>query len=158
MTIEIKNEINPVGEAKIDSAVNNYVAIMSAAWDKDGDKIPWWKFWKRKSLVRITQFLLAALDDLVAYVDQLDLSGMDKKATVLVAISFLYDYVVKEALPIWAKPFAGRIKTYIINTMISATIDWIVEKYRNGIWVKKQDAGQMTALWAKEASMLLIHH
>lgn len=147
-------EINPVGEPQIDSNINNFVSIMCSKWDEQTDPIPWWQFWKRKSVAKITKFLLGALDELIAYVDQLDIGGSNKKATVLAVITILYDYVVREALPIWAKPFSNRIKYYIISVMISAAIDWIVEKYRNGVWVKKPTA-TLAAEWSKEAALRL---
>ena len=53
------------------------------------------------------------------------------------AVDFLYDYIVREALPIWMRPFAGKIKEYVINVLVSASIDWIVSKYREGIWKDK---------------------
>lgn len=147
---------NPIGEPHIDSNINNYVAIMSAKWDENEETIPWWKIWERKSIAKITKFLLGALDELIAYVDQLDLVGPDKKATVLAAISILYDYVIREALPIWAKPFAGKVKQYIIYVMVAAAIDWIVEKYKNGVWVKKSTS-ELSVQWSREAALLLTH-
>lgn len=145
---ELKDTTDPVGEAKLDDAINNYVSVMSAEWDKANEAIPWWKVWKKKSFTRVTHFLLGAIDELIIYADQLDIGGPDKKATVLLAISILYDYVIKEALPIWAKPFAGYIKQYIIYTVISVAIDWIVAKYREGFWNKK--LSQVAILWAEK--------
>lgn len=149
--------INPIGEPQIDGAINNYVAIMTAKWSENEESIPWWKFWERKSVAKITKFLLGALDELIAYVDQLELTGPDKKATVLAAISILYDYVIREALPIWAKPFAGKVKQYIVYALVASAIDWIVEKYRNGVWVKKSSSA-LAAQWSKDAALLLAHN
>jgi hypothetical protein len=148
---------NPIGEPQIDGAINNYVAIMTAKWTEEQENIPWWKFWKSKSVAKVTKFLLGALDELIAYVDQLDLTGPDKKATVLAAVSILYDYVIREALPIWAKPFASKVKQYIVYALIASAIDWIVEKYRNGVWVKKSSS-VLAAQWSKEAALLLTHN
>jgi hypothetical protein len=152
--MEICDAANPIGEAKIDDAVETYVNIMTAEWDKAKGSIPWWQFWKRNSMVRVTNFLLKSIDDLIAYVDELvDLHGSDKKATVLRAVELIYDYIVKEAMPIWLKPFAGRIKEIIILDVISPAIDWMVAKYRDGSW-NKNPAEEIAAQWQLKAQMM----
>ena len=147
--------INPIGEPQIDGAINNYITIATAKWIEIEEKIPWWKFWKRKSVTKITKFILGALDELIPYVDQLNISGPDKKATVLAAVAVLYDCVMREALPIWGTLFSGKIKYFLIYVMLSSAIDWIVEKYRKGVWDKKSN-GEIAALWSQEAVMLLV--
>jgi len=142
----IKDESNPIGTAFVDENIDNFVSAMSASWDASKETSPWWKFWKKISLTRVTTFLLAGLDDLIAYVDEALDNGPDKKATVLDAVSRLYDYVIAEALPIYLKPFAGAIKNYVINDLISPSIDWIVDKYRNGDW-RKKTVPELTAQW-----------
>ena len=93
------------------------------------DRTPWisdtiwykpWTWFRKTNLVRVTNFLLFALDEFINVVDDIVDLGEDKKATVLDAISSLYDYTIREALPIWLKPFAGSVKRYIIFTLISA--------------------------------------
>jgi hypothetical protein len=66
-------------------------------------------------------------------------NGPDKKATVLAAIDHLYDFVGREAVPVLLRPFASKIKNYIIYTLVAASIDWIVNKYRHGEWRDKLD-------------------
>ena len=139
----MRESANPVGEVKLDEAIESYVKIMAAEWDAGKETISWWRvFTKAKmSFHHVTDFLLKALDDCIAYVDEwVDVEGPDKKATVLEAVSKLYDYVIREAMPIWMRPFAGPIKNYIISGMISPAIDWIVDKYRNGAWRKPTQA------------------
>lgn len=149
----VKDESNPVGTAYIDENIDNFIKIMSDEWDANKENIPWWAFWKRISLTRVTNFLLGTIDDLIAYVDDVIDNGPDKKATVLNAIDNLYDYVVREALPIWLKPFSSVIKKYIINEIVSPAIDWIVQKYRNGDW-RKKTATELVALWGHTSSVL----
>lgn len=152
--VELRPEANPIGETKADEAIDGYVQIMAAEWEEAKEKAPWWKFWKRISFVQVTDFLLKALDDLIAYVDEwVDTDGADKKATVLDAVSNLYDYVIKEAMPIWMKPFAGPVKNYIINEVLSPAIDWIVDKYRNGDW-RKPTQEEVVAQWHVKAQSL----
>lgn len=143
----IKDNANPVGTAYVDDNIDNFVKVMSAEWDSTKETIPWYAFWRKVSLTRVTNFMLSVLDELIAYVDDLLDAGPDKKATVMEAMERLYDYVIAEALPIWLKPFAGAIKKYILNDVISPAIDWIVEKYRNGDW-KKKTAPELAAQWA----------
>lgn len=145
--MEIKETINPVGQVIESEHINTFVESMKALWDSTKVKTSWWKVWKRVDLTPVTNFLLKCLDDLIAYVDQIvDTSGADKKATVLAAIGNIYDYIIREALPIFLKPFAGAVRDYIINTLISAAIDWIVEKYRHGSW-RQKPAVELEAQW-----------
>lgn len=129
------SETNPIGEPKILDEIQIYVNSLAGEWDDiiKEKATSWWKGTKT-SLVQVTKFLLKCLDELIKFVDGLIDSGPDKKATVLAAISALYDYIIKEAMPIWLKPFAGQIKQIIIYTIISTAIDFIVAKYKDGSW------------------------
>lgn len=137
-------ESNPVGEVQEVKEIENLVNALAITWDEKKesvDKTPWWKFWKssRLGLVAVTNFLLVALDNLVNYIDDKLESGPDKKATVLASIEKLYDYVIKEAMPMWLKPLSPAIKNLIINVVISSAIDFVVDKYRNGNWRSELD-------------------
>ena len=77
---------------------------------------------------------MVALDDLVVTVATVVIAGPDKKATVLDAIDRLYDYTVREAMPIWVRPIASPVKQYIVYVLVSNAIDWMVAKYQNGSW------------------------
>lgn len=143
----MKDTANPIGEIHEIEAVDLYVDHLIQEWEDNKEDVPWWKFWYNISLDKVTTFLMEALDDLIAYVDGMVETGADKKATVLAAIERIYDFVIKEALPIWLMPFAGSIKAYIIYTLISNAIDWMVEKYRNGSWKMKED-NKVEALWS----------
>lgn len=140
-------ESDPVGVAHVDENIENFIKTMAEIWNEDKEISAWWKIWERISISKVTNFLLAVLDDLIAYVDDVLESGPDKKATVLAAIDSLYDIVIIGALPIWLKPFSSAIKKYVIQEMISPAIDWIVDKYRNGEW-RKKTAPELAALWA----------
>lgn len=144
---------NPIGEIKQDSAIQNYITILCADWDKTHPPIRWWQRWKRPSFTKATAFVLLALDDLVAYADEaIDTTGADKKATVLWAIRKIFQYVGKGALPVCLRPFAPQIMEIIIFGIISPFIDWMIDKYRNGAW-KKQKASELAALWEKQAPL-----
>lgn len=147
--MEIKTDTNPVGEVKQSAVIDQFIESMKALWESTRTKPAWWKFWQRMSPVPVTNFLLKCLDDLIAYVDQIvDTSGADKKATVLNAIGKIYDYIAIEALPLWAKPFSTAIRSYIIDTMISSAIDYIVEKYRHGSW-RPKPVEEIQAQWVQ---------
>ena len=138
MKISILSKSNPVGEVQVVDGINDIVNAFAAQWDEEKatEKIPWWKFWSRskRSVVAATNFLLRALDNLVNYIDNILDNGPDKKATVLNALEKLYDYVIREAMPIWLRPISGVVKNLILNVIVSSAIDFVVDKYRNGNW------------------------
>lgn len=147
--MEVKESANPVGRVIENENIDKFIESMKKLWDSNKQQSDWWKPWKKINFTPATDFLLKCLDDLIAYVDQLAFaSGADKKATVLNAIEKIYDYIVREALPIWLVPFAGVVRAYIIGILISTAIDWIVEKYRNGDWRKKHKE-TIEAQWTK---------
>jgi hypothetical protein len=130
---------NPAGEPKAVAVVEQYITDKIAEWkaSKPTGKETWWKPWEKLSTVQMhaaSKFLINALDNLILMIDKELDSGPDKKATVLSAVSKLYDFVVAQAVPLWLRPFSGTIKSYIINSLCSSAIDWIVDKYRNGAW------------------------
>ena len=132
-----KESANEVGKVRQVDKIESAVAILKAVWESHS---------QRKSiristsgLSKVTNFLLLSLDMLVEVADEAVLTGPDKKATVLDAVERLYDFAMREALPIWLIPVAGPIKAYIIRVLISNAIDWVVTKYREGSWrVKKE--------------------
>lgn len=144
MEVEVPN---PIGKPVVNSYIDLFVDSMKAVWDSIKKTVKWWQVWKNVNLIPVTNFLLNCLDDLIAYVDQIDgISGADKKATVLNAMAKIYDYIIKEAMPIWLKPFSAWIRDYIIYVVISQAIDWIVAKYRKGDF-KPKPADQLEAQW-----------
>ena len=140
--LNLSQEPNPVGEVHHVDAVEEQLIALAAQWDEQLEEQVWrwyyyampWKWGRKVNLFQVTDFLLKSLDGLIAMIDDKVDLGPDKKATVLNAIDRLYEYVIKEALPIWLKPIAGKVKNYIIFTLVSVAIDWIVDKYHNGEW------------------------
>ena len=143
----MKDEANPIGQVVEDSAIDNYIKELMKEWDESKETVPWYKLWYNISMSRVTNFIMDALDDLVCYIDGVVGQGADKKATVLAAVEKIYDHVIKEALPFPLKPFAGYVKDYVINHIISNAIDWMVDKYRAGAW-RMKDENKVQALWA----------
>ena len=140
---------HPVGQVIENEHIDNFVDSMKALWDASNTKPAWWDAFRRINLSPVTNFLLNCLDDLISYADSLNTaSGADKKATVLFAIGRIYDYIVNGVLPVWARPFAGVIREYVISILVSAAIDWIVEKYKDGQWNKK-DKNFIEVHWTK---------
>jgi len=127
---------NQIGESKKIDKIEEKVEELKGNWDLIAtiEKSGWFDWKPRVNLYKLTNFLLIAVDELINVIDEFVLEGKDKKATVLSSIEKLYDYATKEALPIWLIPFSNHVKTYIIYTLISTSIDWIVTKYRNGEW------------------------
>jgi len=143
---KVVNDANPIGAIHdvLDDKVQHFMAI----WDGDLPEevtASWWKFWtwfktRSSTMMKVVSFLINCMDEFILAVDDfIDLEGKDKKATVLFALEQLYDHIVKEAMPLWLKPFAGKVKHLIIYVMISYMIDFMVEKYRNGLWRDKDE-------------------
>jgi hypothetical protein len=135
----MKLTLNPIGQAQDIQKVNNKVNDVIAKWEEDNPKpkISWWNpfsWWKqrRTSLLKVTLFLFECVDNFIRYIENEVIKGADKKATVIAAVTIIYDYVVKEAMPPWAKPFAGKIKGFFIGILISGVIDFIVKRYNEG--------------------------
>lgn len=128
---------DPVGVPNQD-AVQRYIATLEAKWATEAalnPSVPWWEFWKQPiALHQITLFMLQAIDIVVVDLDKAIMANQDKKATALAAIGSLYDVIVIPALPIWAKPFSGVVKSYILDTFISNMIDWLCTKYHTAVW------------------------
>jgi hypothetical protein len=141
-----KEYANPVGEPHRIEEVENKVQFYCRLWDSRKDHKSMWL--PKVSMSAVTNFLLMALDDFVVAVSAVVISGPDKKATVLDAISRLYDYTVAEAIPIWLKPFAAPLKNYIVYVLVSNAIDWMVAKYRNGSWKYGQSAMERVLMLA----------
>lgn len=125
----IKETANPVGKPQFVESVETLLETYKRLWDETKSR--------RSARVKfdgskVTNFLMKALDDFIVAVDASSILGEDKKATVLYATDRLYDYIVREAMPIWLAPFAGFVKQYIIYILVSNAIDWIVSKYREG--------------------------
>jgi hypothetical protein len=135
----MKLTLNPVGQAHDIKKVNNKVNDILAKWEKDNPKpkASWWNpfsWWRsrRSSILKVTLFLFECVDNFIRYIENEVIDGPDKKATVIAAVTIIYDYVVKEAMPAWAKPFAGKIKGFFIGILISGVIDFVVKKYNEG--------------------------
>lgn len=135
--VALVEEANPIGQAT--DALEADITMLVEKWEAENlaPQKSWWEFWKksRASIMKAVSFLLGCVDYLIQKVDGFNgLSGPDKKATVLRAIEILYDHIVEEVLPMWLKPLAGRIRYLIIYVWISYAIDFIVQKYREGLW------------------------
>jgi hypothetical protein len=130
-------EVNQLGQVKEIPQINDAVMSLVAKWDltSESAQISWWRIGTTSiNFKNAAKFLLGCVDELVALVEAYIQSGKDKKATVLFAVALLYDYIVAQALPIYLKPFAGKIKNLIIGVLVSELIDFIVSKYRAGAW------------------------
>ena len=124
---------NPVGKPTLKTEISEFVEGLKTKWTESKKELT---SLKKLSIQYATKFMILALDSLILFVDSIlgDESGANKKATVLVALSLVYDFVIKEILPVWLRPFASKIKLFVINVVASIAIDWIVSNYRNGIW------------------------
>jgi hypothetical protein len=123
---------NPIGVVRKVDEIEKKIEKYQKLWDLEKKKRAFTL--KAPNLHKITNFLLMVLDDFVVTISTVLICGPDKKATVLDALDRLYEYTVKEAMPIWMRPFAAPIKHYIVYVLVSSAIDWMVEKYQSGSW------------------------
>lgn len=123
---------DPVGVAHKIDAVETKLDFYKRLWDSQWSRRRMWV--PKVGLSRLTNFLMVALDDFVVLVSEVAIPGHDKKATVLEAVDRLYEYTVREALPIWLRPIAAPIKNYVVYVLASNAIDWMVTKYKSGSW------------------------
>jgi len=136
---------NPIGEAH--NVLDAKIATYQAMWSQisDAPKSNWWNVitnWatRREHLIKAVGFLLGVLDDAISSINGfVDLPGPDKKATVLRVLGEVYDFVVKEIMPIWLRPFSGLVRKFVIEVCASILIDWIVKKYKDGLWDRRTD-------------------
>ena len=143
MILNIKTD--PIGDIRKIPEMDSKTESIINEWNEknESEKVPWWKVWKKKpkGYLYVTAIIINALDELILKMDEFDdMSGADKKATVMESITKIYNNVIKEALPIWLKPWAKPIKVIIIDVIISYSIDFIVGKYRDGSWNGDQEA------------------
>jgi len=91
-----------------------------------------------ESLSKLTADLLSFLDSSVHYAEEnINSSGRDKKAVVLAIMQIIFVDIVLNNLPIYLKPFEQLIKFIAVNILFSVIIDFIVKKYKEGIWKKE---------------------
>lgn len=129
------DKVNPIGKVQLIPEFEEKIIELSNQWDeKIKNSNSWFK--NKVSITTITLFLLGALDELIVTINEFLESGPDKKATVLNGLDRLYEYVLREGIPIWLRPFASVIKNYIIYSLASSAIDYFVAKYKSGVWKK----------------------
>lgn len=128
-------ETNPVGIAR--NVLDPDVEIIVRKWKAENSAMSWWKK-SKVGYTQITAFILNSLDKLIIKIEEYqEINGPDKKATVLEAIKSIWAEVVKEAVPIWLKPFIPIMRFVIIEIIVPYMIDWIVEKYNKGWWKRE---------------------
>jgi hypothetical protein len=125
------NQVNPVGVAH--DVLNPKLEELKQIWSASTPNQHWWQ---NEHFIAAVSFLFNSLDIFVKSVSQDEevVTGADKKATVLYVLNLLYDHVLRPALPLWLRPFARKIKVIIINVVASYMIDFIVQKYNEGLW------------------------
>ena len=91
-----------------------------------------------ESFAKLSTDLLFFLDSSIHYAeDNINSSGKDKKAVVLAIMQIIFVDIVLNNLPIYFKPFEQLIKFVAVNILFSVIIDFIVKKYKEGIWKKE---------------------
>lgn len=151
MQIKIKNKKQLALTSQDISAVlkqlDQQLDQLKKTWDSQNPPAtPSWWHLNRARMVRGTKFIIESLDKMILLTEDLIPAGSDKKAAVTLIAARLFDYIVVAAFPIWLKPFAPAIRGVIINIVVSNTIDFIVQKYNQGIWKKDVNNAQQTQI------------
>lgn len=116
------NIVNPIGTAD----VKQVEAFLRTILEN-------WKNYVTKNWKAVAYFFFMSIDFIVTQLDNTNLLGADKKATVLDVLSKVYDAIVPGMLPLLIKPFNTQIKNFIFNVVINVFIDYIVGKiHSNG--------------------------
>lgn len=135
-------EANPVGVSYLD-LIKKEIDEVIAVWNQHNPTSSWWSRAKG-AWVSAVKFVMRATDYLIKVVEEKVPGGANKKATVMAAIGLLYDSIVAPLLPAYLKPVNSRIKVFVLNVLVSLTIDFIVEKYRDGSWtLSKKDVASL---------------
>jgi len=75
--VNIKENTNPVGKVIPSDLIDQFIESMKALWDSTQEKSKSWQLWKKVNFIKITNFLLNCLDDLIAYVDTMAFASGD---------------------------------------------------------------------------------
>lgn len=133
--MEIKTlSVNPVGQVVDLQVIKDYINGIVASWKNSVADQPWWKFWAGLDLKKATGFFIVSVDNLIDLVENQLQLGADKKATVLAALDQIYTTMILGSAPIFLKPVLSLLQNYIVHTLCSMLIDWIVSKYNDGAW------------------------
>lgn len=90
-------------------------------------------------LILSSNFLLNITDILVNHFKSFDIPGIEKKQKVIEILSDVFEFVSSTTIPVAYKPFTPLLKTVIINCVLSAMIDFIVNKYKKGSWSNNEE-------------------
>lgn len=105
------------------------VAELKASWKlKQAAKGGW--IISGSKFAGVVPFFYFAIDKLMKLANEFNADGIVKKTIVMEAISELYDVLIGPLVPIYLKPFAGKIKSLVVDTMISSLIDFLVAKVK----------------------------
>lgn len=121
-------EPNPVGVSHIHLLDKNITKVIED-WNQENPSPSWWGRLKGQ-WIKAVSYLISAIDYFIDSIDNALPHGPDKKATVMDAVTKVYDVIVPGLLPIWLKPFNKRIKQFVIHVVVSILIDFVVGKNR----------------------------
>ena len=120
-------------------SVSQYLGDLKSRWDSEKPESKGWLGVSREYLVKGTLFILKSVDEMIQYVEGIIPSGKDKKETVIIVAGSLFDYIIADCLPIWMKPMKSTIRKIMIDIIVGELIDFIVEKYKSGVWNSKNE-------------------
>lgn len=108
--------------------INKFLDELSSKWHKE----------EPDSLAKSSIFVLDSLDNSINLVEELTISGKDKKEVVLFIMSTFFENVISKSMPAYIYPFEKIIRVFVIKVVLSAFIDFMVKKYNEGSWTWKR--------------------
>lgn len=128
--MELKINLNK----EVLSKLELYLSSLKSQWDAQNPKSSSWLSLNKSYILNCTVFLVSMLDDLIVFVQAHIQKGSDKKAVVLSMSADVFDHIAVQAFPVWLKPFAPVIKEIVVSIVISQLVEFIVSKYKEGVW------------------------
>ena len=120
---------------EVSSRLEDYLDSLKSQWDISHPK----SSLSKRYIFECTAFIISFLDELIVFVQKHVKGGSEKKTIVLSMSSDVFNYIVERAFPIWLRPFAPMIKEIVVSIIISNLIEFIVKKYKEGLWNNEKD-------------------
>lgn len=123
---------NPIGTS-YKYLIRDKIEEVLRSWEQYKPKSTWLSRVKGAWTTAVG-YLLTSTDYFIRAIEEMVPNGPDKKATVMDAVEEIYDSIVPGLLPIYLKPFNRHVKYFVVEVIVSMSIDFIVSKYHGGNW------------------------
>jgi len=120
------------------SKLESYLSLLKFKWDclYPNPKLD------KSRILDCTAFIISALDGLIVFVQDNIPKGSDRKLAVMAVVTEVFNYIIVNNAPLWLKPFIPLIREVMVNLVISQLIEFIVNKYKEGIWYESKGSSE----------------